>query len=43
MNPVERPLNVRKSLGQAANDIGIRRYTKPDAVHYALKTLIRFG
>ena len=43
VHPVERPLNVWKSLGQTANSIGIRRNTKPDAIYYSFKALIRFG
>ena len=32
MHPIERPLNIRKALGQTANNVGIRSHSEPDAV-----------
>src|SRR6516162_4575477 len=43
MHPVQRPLDIRQTLFEAANNICVRSHAKSDALHHAGKVHVRFG
>src|SRR6266436_5698271 len=43
MHPVQRPLHIRQTLSEAANNVCVWSHTKSDAVHHSRKAHVRFG